>query len=136
MRRVQIGIANDRVAGFAYPLFYSESRKLTLPVGIEEWARKLEDIEGPLMFEPGTRWSYGVSFEICRERRDRKTRDDKVLDRSRLGRRSRRAHLGPISRGVFPETYLRTPRHQKHHHVPFRHHESEPSTHAPTLFRW
>ena len=32
-----------------------------MPVGIDEFSGRIEDVDTPLLFEPGTQWNYGVS---------------------------------------------------------------------------
>ena len=47
-------------AGFGYSFFNERLRDWALPVGIDEFSGRFEDIKLPLLFQPGTSWEYGV----------------------------------------------------------------------------
>jgi hypothetical protein len=49
------------VAGFGYTFFNKEIRRYGMPAGIDEFSGRFEDMIAPLLFEPGTRFNYGVS---------------------------------------------------------------------------
>lgn len=48
-------------AGFGYTFFNERLRDWSLPVGVDEFSGRLEDIKLPLLFQPGEGWEYGVS---------------------------------------------------------------------------
>ena len=49
-------------AGFGYTFFNKEVRRFGLPGALDEFSGRIEDIEHPLLFEPGTKFNYGVSY--------------------------------------------------------------------------
>ena len=51
----------SHTAGFGYTFFNPEIRQFGLPAGIDEFSGRIEDMEGPLLFEPGSKFNYGVS---------------------------------------------------------------------------
>lgn len=52
----------SHTAGFGYTFFNPEIRKFGLPIGIDEFSGRPEDLyDSPLLFEPGTKFNYGVS---------------------------------------------------------------------------
>lgn len=51
-------------AGFGYTFFNERLRDWGLPAGIDEFSGRFEDIsKGPLLFQPGEDYEYGVSDE-------------------------------------------------------------------------
>ncbi|KFH43787.1 Esterase-like protein [Hapsidospora chrysogenum ATCC 11550] len=50
-------------AGFGYSFFNERLRDWALPVGIDEFSGRFEDIKLPLLFQPGTSWEYGVGVD-------------------------------------------------------------------------
>jgi hypothetical protein len=54
----------NTAAGFGYTFFNKEVRKFGLPGGLDEFSSRIEDIEHPLLFEPGTKFNYGVSYPL------------------------------------------------------------------------
>ncbi|KAJ5670615.1 uncharacterized protein N7477_005978 [Penicillium maclennaniae] len=50
-------------AGFGYTFFNERLRNWSLPIDIDEFSGKMEDIKTPLLFQPGEGWEYGVSLD-------------------------------------------------------------------------
>ena len=51
----------SHTAGFGYTFFNPELKRFGRPVGLDEFSGRVEDVCGPLLFEPGTKFNYGVS---------------------------------------------------------------------------
>jgi CubicO group peptidase (beta-lactamase class C family) len=54
----------SHTAGFGYTFFNPEIRQFGFPAGIDEFSGRIEDMEGPLLFEPGSKFNYGVSERL------------------------------------------------------------------------
>jgi len=66
LKRIQnISLLIIFLAGFGYAFFNPEIRKFGLPAGIDEFSGRIEDVDTPLLFEPGTQWNYGVGKHNC-----------------------------------------------------------------------
>jgi len=66
LKRIQnISLLIIFLAGFGYAFFNPEIRKFGLPAGIDEFSGRIEDVDTPLLFEPGTQWNYGVRKHNC-----------------------------------------------------------------------
>ncbi|KAK3937752.1 beta-lactamase/transpeptidase-like protein [Diplogelasinospora grovesii] len=50
-------------AGFGYTFFNERLRKWGLPVGIDEFSCRFDDVKVPLLFQPGEGWEYGVNID-------------------------------------------------------------------------
>jgi CubicO group peptidase (beta-lactamase class C family) len=48
-------------AGFGYTFFNDRLREWSMPAGIDEFSGRIEDMQTPLLFQPGEGWEYGVS---------------------------------------------------------------------------
>lgn len=48
-------------AGFGYAFFNERLRDWSLPIGVDEFSGRIDDIKTPLLFQPGEGWEYGVS---------------------------------------------------------------------------
>ena len=59
--RIKLRMLLNHTAGFGYTFFNPEIRKFGHPVGIDEFSGRVEDVFSPLLFEPGTKFNYGVS---------------------------------------------------------------------------
>jgi hypothetical protein len=75
-----------------------------MPAGIDEFSGNIEDVDTPLLFEPGTKFNYGVSihsFHFCT-----RYQPDIVTDEHRLGGhtcRARNRHVFERLVRIFPE---------------------------------
>jgi hypothetical protein len=49
-------------AGFGYTFFNERLRDWAFPVGVDEFSGRIEDMNVPLLFQPGDGWEYGVSL--------------------------------------------------------------------------
>lgn len=54
-------------AGFGYTFFSERLREWTLPIGGDEFSGRFEDMNTPLLFQPGEDWTYGVCFPDYRQ---------------------------------------------------------------------
>ncbi|TAQ83914.1 hypothetical protein B7494_g7758 [Chlorociboria aeruginascens] len=54
---------DEKDPGFGYTFFNPEIRKFGMPIGIEEFSGKYEDLLTPVLFEPGSKFNYGVSTD-------------------------------------------------------------------------
>lgn len=124
--RITLRMLLSHTAGFGYTFFNPEIRKLGFPTGIDEFSGRIEDVNTPLLFEPGTKWMYGVSPHIISESLKTHLQTDKY----RLGWCPCRTSFGFIPQRLFPETHLRSTRYQEHLHVPNSQDERETSTYA------
>lgn len=63
-------------AGFGYSFFNERLREWSYPVGIDEFSGRIEDVNMPLLFQPGEGWEYGVStiYPKSRKRISNETR--------------------------------------------------------------
>ncbi|KAJ6113339.1 hypothetical protein N7523_006656 [Penicillium sp. IBT 18751x] len=50
-------------AGFGTTILNERLRNWSLPIGIDEFSGKIEDIKTPLLFQPGEGWQYGVGLD-------------------------------------------------------------------------
>ena len=48
-------------AGFGYTFFNERLRDWSFPAGLNEFSGRFEDLQQPLLFQPGEGWEYGVS---------------------------------------------------------------------------
>lgn len=60
-KKITLRMLLSHTAGFGYTFFNPEIRKFGLPVGIDEFSGRVEDVSSPLLFEPGTKFNYGVN---------------------------------------------------------------------------
>lgn len=51
----------SHTAGFGYTFFNERLRQWSLPIGVDEFSGRIEDMKQPLLFQPGDGWEYGVS---------------------------------------------------------------------------
>lgn len=51
-------------AGFGYTFFNERLRDWSFPAGLNEFSGRFEDLQMPLLFQPGEGWEYGVSVAI------------------------------------------------------------------------
>ena len=49
-------------AGFGYTFFNERLRDWSFPAGLDEFSGRFEDVQMPLLFQPGEGWEYGVSI--------------------------------------------------------------------------
>ena len=61
-RKITLRMLLSHTAGFGYSFFNERLRDWGRPVGIDELSGRIEDMIQPLMFQPGERWEYGVSW--------------------------------------------------------------------------
>lgn len=61
--KITLRMLLSHTAGFGYTFFNPEIRKFGFPAGIDEFSGRIEDIEHPLLFEPGTKWAYGTNID-------------------------------------------------------------------------
>ena len=47
-------------AGFGYTFFNERLRDWSYPIGVDEFSGRIEDMNVPLLFQPGEGWEYGV----------------------------------------------------------------------------
>jgi len=47
-------------SGFGYTFFNDRLKQWSYPVGVDEFSGRVEDINLPLLFQPGEGWEYGV----------------------------------------------------------------------------
>ena len=47
-------------AGFGYTFFNERLRDWSFPAGLDEFSGRFEDLQMPLLFQPGEGWEYGV----------------------------------------------------------------------------
>ncbi|RYC78640.1 hypothetical protein BFJ63_vAg18487 [Fusarium oxysporum f. sp. narcissi] len=50
-------------SGFGYTFSNERLRDWALPVGIDEFSGRLDDMKMPLLFQPGEAWEYGVGID-------------------------------------------------------------------------
>ncbi|KAI5922091.1 beta-lactamase family protein [Camillea tinctor] len=50
-------------SGFGYTFFNERLRDWSLPIGIDEFSGRFNDILMPLLFQPGEGWEYGVGID-------------------------------------------------------------------------
>jgi len=62
-KRITLRMLLSHTAGFGYTFFNPEIRKFGLPVGIDEFSGRVEDVFSPLLFEPGTKFNYGTNID-------------------------------------------------------------------------
>ena len=63
-RKITLRMLLSHTAGFGYSFFNERLRDWSRPVGIDEFSGRIEDMLQPLMFQPGERWEYGVSWKV------------------------------------------------------------------------
>ena len=62
--RITLRMLLTHTAGFGYTFFNETLRRWGQPVGYEELSGFATDVQGlPILFEPGTRWEYGVNID-------------------------------------------------------------------------
>jgi len=61
--KITLRMLLSHTAGFGYTFFNPEVRKFGFPSGLDEFSGRIEDIEHPLLFEPGTRFNYGTNID-------------------------------------------------------------------------
>ncbi|KAL8690009.1 MAG: hypothetical protein Q9218_004442, partial [Villophora microphyllina] len=62
--RITMRMLLTHTAGFGYAFFNENLRRWGQPFGCDEFSGHANDILGqPLLFEPGTRWEYGVGID-------------------------------------------------------------------------
>lgn len=57
-------------AGFGYAFFNERLRDWGYPAGIDEFSGDFDDINKPLLFQPGEGWEYGVRYPVVSVTRD------------------------------------------------------------------
>jgi CubicO group peptidase (beta-lactamase class C family) len=60
-RAITLRMLLSHTAGFGYTFFNEGLREWSLPVGVDEFSGRIEDMKLPLLFQPGEGWEYGVS---------------------------------------------------------------------------
>ncbi|KAI0596556.1 beta-lactamase/transpeptidase-like protein [Biscogniauxia sp. FL1348] len=50
-------------SGFGYSFFNERLRDWSLPVGLDEFSGRFEDMLTPLLFQPGEGWEYGIGID-------------------------------------------------------------------------
>lgn len=50
-------------SGFSYSFFNEALRDWSLPAGLDEFSGRFEDLATPLVSQPGSAWTYGVSLQ-------------------------------------------------------------------------
>lgn len=121
-----------RTAGFGYTFFSPEVRKYGLPAGFDEFSGRFEDIEQPLLFEPGTKWNYGVNIDWACVALERATN---MVSSSLFPPLFPTTHHNPDSLRIHPAKHLQPTSDQKHVFLPQSRHEKQISTHASTIPR-
>ncbi|KAF9895102.1 hypothetical protein FE257_000004 [Aspergillus nanangensis] len=61
--RITMRMLLTHTAGFGYTFFNDRLRDWSLPVGIDEFSGRVDDIKMPLVFQPGEGWEYGVGID-------------------------------------------------------------------------
>lgn len=60
-RAITLRMLLCHTAGFGYTFFNERLRHWSYPVGVDEFSGRIEDMQMPLLFQPGEGWEYGVS---------------------------------------------------------------------------
>lgn len=53
----------SHTAGFGYTFFSERLRDWSFPAGVDEFSGRFEDMNQPLLFQPGEGWQYGVGID-------------------------------------------------------------------------
>ena len=61
IRPITLRMLLCHTAGFGYSFFNERLREWSYPAGIDEFSGRIEDVNMPLLFQPGEGWEYGVS---------------------------------------------------------------------------
>ncbi|KAH7120250.1 beta-lactamase/transpeptidase-like protein [Dactylonectria estremocensis] len=62
-KKITLRMLLTHTAGFGYTFFNERLRDWSLPVGVDEFSGRFEDIKLPLLFQPGEGWEYGVGID-------------------------------------------------------------------------
>jgi CubicO group peptidase (beta-lactamase class C family) len=60
-RAITLRMLLTHTAGLGYSFFNERLRDWSLPIGVDEFSGRIDDLKTPLLFQPGEGWEYGVS---------------------------------------------------------------------------
>lgn len=60
-KEITLRMLLTHTSGLGYTMFSERLKEWSLPVGVDEFSGRIEDVTQPLLFQPGEGWEYGVS---------------------------------------------------------------------------
>ncbi|PLB36235.1 serine hydrolase domain-containing protein [Aspergillus candidus] len=62
-KEITLRMLLTHTSGLGYTMFNERLKEWSLPVGVDEFSGRIEDVTQPLLFQPGEGWEYGLGID-------------------------------------------------------------------------